>query len=62
MPFASKSQQRYFFANPTKLGGLKQVKHWADETDFSHLPERAPNQQGKPRIHIGPPSRRKKRK
>ncbi len=60
MPFASRSQQKWAFANPGKLGGLKKVKEWAHETDFSKLPERALSQKGKPRIHVGPPQRRKK--
>ena len=62
MPFKSRAQQGYFFANPGKLGGLKNVMEWAHETDFSKLPERAPSQKGKPRIHVPPPERRKKRK
>jgi hypothetical protein len=60
MPFKSTAQQRFMFANPGKLGGLKKVKEWAHETDFSRLPERAPTQKGKPRIHVPPPHRRKK--
>lgn len=60
MPFKSTSQQRWAFANPGKLGGLKKVMEWAHETDFNHLPERAASQKGKPRI--APPHRRKKMK
>lgn len=55
MPFESRRQQRWAFANPGKLGGLRKVMEWAHETDFSRLPERA-----KSRTKLGPPTRRKK--
>ena len=58
MAFKSTLQQRWAFANPGKLGGLKKVMEWAHATDFSHLPERAPSQKGKP--HLQAPRRRKK--
>jgi len=59
MPFESTAQQRWTFANPGKLGGLKKVMEWAHETDFSHLPKRAASQKGKRHI-VPPPNRRKK--
>jgi hypothetical protein len=37
MPFASKAQQRRFFADPRLQ---KYAKEWAKGTDFKHLPER----------------------
>lgn len=42
MPFKSKAQQRFFYANKKKLeaDGVD-VEEWSDETDFKHLPERA---------------------
>lgn len=41
MPFLSKLQQRWAFANPEKLGGKDKVMEWAHETNFKKLPERA---------------------
>jgi len=58
MPFDSKRQSRYFFANPGKLGGLKKVKEFAHATDYAHLPERA----SKRKPPVGPPHRRMKAK
>ncbi len=45
MPFKSKAQQRFMFANKKKLEkeGVD-VKEWADATDYKHLPERAGKQ------------------
>jgi hypothetical protein len=42
MPFKSKAQARYFYANKDKLErqGVD-VKEWSRETDFSKLPEKA---------------------
>lgn len=40
MPFQSKSQQRWAYANPEKLGGKAKVKEWSDATDYSALPEK----------------------
>lgn len=40
MPFESKAQQRFAYANPEKFGGKKGLKEWSDATDFSKLPER----------------------
>lgn len=59
MPFESKRQSRYFFANPGKLGGLKKVKEFAENTDYRRLPESAASRD---RHKLGPPERRKKRK
>lgn len=41
MPFKSKAQARFMFANKKKLGkqGVD-VKEWADSTNFKGLPER----------------------
>ena len=36
MPFASKAQQRLFFARPELR---KYASEWAAATDFQHLPE-----------------------
>jgi hypothetical protein len=55
MPFKSKRQQRYMFANPGKLGGLKKVMEWAHETDFKNLPERT-----SAKSKLGPPRRIKR--
>jgi hypothetical protein len=50
MPFASKRQQRAMFAG--KIPGMtkEDAKEWADKTDFSKLPERAPAEKGKPTL------------
>lgn len=60
MPFKSRAQQGYMFANPGKIGGLKKVMEWAHATDYSKLPARAPAEKGKP--HIKPPTRRSQTK
>ena len=39
-PFASKSQQRFLFAHPEKVGGKKKLEEWAHATNFSKIPER----------------------
>lgn len=41
MPFDSKAQQRFAYANPSKFGGKKGLKEWSAATDFSKLPEKA---------------------
>lgn len=41
MPFESKAQQRYAYANPAKFGGAKGLREWSDATDFSKLPKKA---------------------
>ena len=41
MPFESKAQQRFAYANPSKFGGKEGLKEWSSKTDFSKLPERA---------------------
>jgi GH25 family lysozyme M1 (1,4-beta-N-acetylmuramidase) len=42
MPFASKAQQRWAYANKAKLKkqGMD-VDEWSEKTDYSKLPERA---------------------
>ena len=41
MPFKSKSQARYFYANKKKLESEGvDVDEWAHKTDFKHLPEK----------------------
>lgn len=56
MPFDSKRQGRYFFANPEKLGGIEKVMEWARETNYNTIPERA--KKHKPKMK--PPPRRNK--
>lgn len=56
MPFASKRQGRYFFANPEKLGGIEKVMEWAHATNYNAIPERAKKQKHK----MNPPPRRKR--
>jgi hypothetical protein len=42
VPFKSKSQQRYFYANREKLKAQGvDVNEWSDSTDFKNLPEKA---------------------
>jgi hypothetical protein len=57
MPFDSKRQGRFFFANPEKLGGIDKVMEWARETNYKKIPERA--RKSKP--SMGPPAKRKKK-
>jgi hypothetical protein len=40
MPFASKAQQRFLYANPEKVGGKKKLAEWSSATDFKTLPEK----------------------
>ncbi len=40
MPFESKAQQRWAYANPEKLGGESKLKEWSAATDFKSLPEK----------------------
>lgn len=39
-PWASKSQQKFGYANPEKFGGKDKLAEWSAHTDFKHLPER----------------------
>jgi len=41
VPFASKSQQRFLYAHPDKVGGASKLKEWSAATDFSSLPQKA---------------------
>ena len=50
MPFRSKRQQRAAFAGMIPGFDKERAHEWADETDFSHLPERAPAEKGKPTL------------
>ena len=43
MPFESKAQQRWAYANPEKLGGKKKVAEWSAATNFKTLPEKKKN-------------------
>ncbi len=40
MPFRSKKQQAFAYANPSKFGGKKGLAEWSSDTDFNDLPER----------------------
>lgn len=40
MPFESKAQQRFAYANPEKFGGKKGLAEWSADTDFSSIPKR----------------------
>ena len=40
MPFVSRAQQKFLYANPDKIGGKEKLKEWAQDTDFSKLPEK----------------------
>lgn len=42
MPFESKAQQRYAYANPQKFGGKAGLKEWSAATDFSKIPDKKP--------------------
>jgi hypothetical protein len=48
MPFTSKRQARAAFAGVIPNLTKDQVKEWAMKTDFDALPERAPDEKGKP--------------
>lgn len=41
MPFISKKQQKFAYANPEKFGGEAGLKEWSESTDQSSLPEAA---------------------
>jgi hypothetical protein len=41
MPFKSKKQQKFAYANPKKFGGLHGLAEWSKSTDFNNLPEKA---------------------
>jgi len=41
MPFVSKQQQKFAYANPEKFGGEKGLKEWSAATNFKALPKRA---------------------
>ncbi len=47
MPFTSKRQQRAAFGGHIPGFSKKKAKEWADKTDFSGLPDRAPAEKGK---------------
>lgn len=40
MPFKSKAQQGFAYANPDKFGGKKGLAEWSADTDFNSLPEK----------------------
>lgn len=40
MPFKSKAQQGFAYANPEKFGGKKGLAEWSGDTDFDSLPEK----------------------
>lgn len=42
MPFVSKKQERFAYANPEKFGGDEGLKEWSSDTDQESLPEAAP--------------------
>lgn len=48
VPFASRAQQRYLYAHPDKVGGADKLKEWSDSTNFSSLPQKAPQQKRQP--------------
>lgn len=49
MPFTSKAQQRYLYANPEKVGGKAKLAEWSSATDFKTLPDKV----GKKFSHAG---------
>ena len=40
MPFKSRQQQKFAYANPDKFGGKKGLDEWSADTNFSDLPEK----------------------
>jgi len=47
MPFASKSQQKFLYSHPDRIG-KKALAEWSSKTDFSRLPEKkSPKKSGK---------------
>jgi hypothetical protein len=40
VPFKSRAQQRFAYANPSKFGGASGLKEWSNATNFSELPEK----------------------
>jgi hypothetical protein len=39
VPFKSKKQQKFAYANPEKFGGQEGLNEWSSDTNFSSLPE-----------------------
>ena len=44
MPFKSKKQQAFAYANPEKFGGEAGLAEWSGDTNEESLPEKAPKQ------------------
>jgi hypothetical protein len=40
VPFLSKAQQRFAYANPEKFGGKGKLAEWSAATNFGSLPEK----------------------
>lgn len=40
MPFKSKAQARFAYANPKKFGGKKGLMEYASKTNFKKLPKK----------------------
>jgi hypothetical protein len=40
VPFQSKAQQRFLYANPDKVGGKAKLAEWSAATNFGSLPEK----------------------
>lgn len=40
MPFVSKKQQKFAYANPEKFGGKAGLAEWSSATNFDTLPVR----------------------
>jgi hypothetical protein len=40
VPFASKAQQKFLYANPSKIGGKSKLAEWSSATNFKTLPDR----------------------
>ena len=58
MPFVSKKQEKFGYANPEKFGGAAGLAEWSAATDQSSLPDAAPRKKKKnfsyaPRVKTG---------
>lgn len=53
MPFTSKAQQRFAYANPDKFGGKKGLAEWSSDTDFKTLPARKASGFGRKKVSNG---------
>lgn len=59
MPFESKAQQRFAYANPEKFGGKAGLKEWSAATNFKSIPDKKAPESSHRKVYV---SRMKARK